>query len=236
MDPAAPTYEDIRRAVAAHGLAVRGGFHATEFDRVPAHESGAKSVSLVLVGMTAESGWSAFETARERAQRSNPLDRFSERVIGTLARELAAEALFPFRGPPWLPFQRWAVRAERAAPSPLGLVIHANYGLWHGYRGALSFAHAVTGLPQRVDWRSPCLDCAEQPCLRACPVDAFTAHGFSSAACAGQLGADPEPCLDAGCLSRAACPVAPQARYSLAQRRFHMQAFRDNLLDGQDDD
>ena len=157
---------------------------------------------------------------------SDPLDRFSQRAIGELADGLGAEALFPFSGPPWLPFQAWASRAEQVAPTPLGLLMHAEHGLWHGYRGALVFAHALAGLPQRPPWRSPCLECAETPCLSACPVDAFDGTGFAPGACAEQLARDAEPCLDAGCLARAACPVAPAAHYPRAQRRFHMQAFQ----------
>ena len=44
-------------------------------------------------------------------------------------------ALFPFSCPPFLPFLRWAERAEVVFPSPSGPLIHPVYGLWHTYRG-----------------------------------------------------------------------------------------------------
>src|SRR4030095_137820 len=43
---------------------------------------------------------------------------------------------------------RWAMRAEAVAPSPLGILIHPDYGLWHAYRGALAFAERLA-LPPR---------------------------------------------------------------------------------------
>ena len=45
-------------------------------------------------------------------------------MIEALARELGGKALFPFGGPPFLPFQRWAQRAEPVHSSPIGLLIH----------------------------------------------------------------------------------------------------------------
>ncbi len=41
--------------------------------------------------------------------------------------------------------------AEGLKPSPLGLLMHPEYGLWHGYRGAILFGEAgidnATGAP-----------------------------------------------------------------------------------------
>jgi hypothetical protein len=62
--------------------------------------------------------------------------------------------VFPFERP-YLPFQRRAMRAEACYPSPLGLLIHPDYGLWHGYRGALLFAAAIE-LPPSGRRASPC--------------------------------------------------------------------------------
>jgi hypothetical protein len=49
-----------------------------------------------------------------RDGRPDPIDRWSRRVIGHMACDLGAKALFPFGGPPWHPFIAWAKR--RAAP------------------------------------------------------------------------------------------------------------------------
>ena len=78
---------------------------------------------------------------------ADPLDRFSRRVVGALARALGVTALYPFGGPPHLPFQQWAQRAEPVHPSPIGVLIHPVYGPWHSYRGALGFVHALDVAP-----------------------------------------------------------------------------------------
>ena len=71
-----------------------------------------------------------------------------------------------------------------------------------------------------------CASCSGQPCLRACPVSAYTGETFLLDACASHLhsgqGAD---CMQAGCLARRACPVAQEQRYSPEHAAFHMQAF-----------
>ena len=60
-------------------------------------------------------------------------------VVGDLARDLDARAVYPFdMDPPW-PFLTWARAANAGHISPLGLNIHPAYGLWHAYRAALLF-------------------------------------------------------------------------------------------------
>jgi hypothetical protein len=132
--------------------------------------------------------------------------------------------VFPFQRP-YLPFQRWAMRAAACHPSPLGLLIHPDYGLWHGYRGALLFAAALE-LPPPDRRASPCDNCADRPCLAACPVGAFDAAAYDIPGCTRHLARAPEPdCMHIGCLARHACPVGRDYRYAPAQARFHMLAF-----------
>jgi hypothetical protein len=125
-----------------------------------------------------------------------------------------------------LPFQRWAQRAEPVFPSPIGMLIHPEHGLWHAYRGALAFAGEIAGLPPRGAAHSPCDSCADKPCLTTCPVGAFGPEGYDVPACAAHLrrpaGAD---CMGLGCRARRACPVGRQATYLPEQAAFHMAAF-----------
>jgi hypothetical protein len=181
--------------------------------------------TLVLVGVVGESSWDAFQAAEESRLSPDPLDRWSRRVVGELAAELGGEALFPFGGPPFLPFIRWARRAEAVYPSPIGPLIHPDYGLWHAYRGALAFADAIDLPP--VDTRPrPCDTCADKPCLSTCPVGAFSVQGYDVPACIEHIGgARGGECLGAGCLARRACPVGVTYRYAAAQMGFHMRAF-----------
>jgi hypothetical protein len=217
----------LAKAAAASGLRLRGGFRVAPADAVPALPDGRAAASLALLGPVGGSLWPAFSASPEaRDGVGDPLDRWSRRIVDGLAAQFAAQALYPFGGPPYLPFQRWAMRADSVAPSPLGILIHPEYGLWHGYRGALAFAEPIDwpAAPRRA---SPCESCAEKPCLSACPVGAFTGPSFRVDACRGHLerpaGA---PCLGAGCLARGACPVGRDHAYPAEQIQFHINAFR----------
>ena len=218
-------YASVCRAVEATGLTPRGGFHPEDGDGVPALADGRAPGTVVLVGVVGHSAWDAFRGSDESRAASNPLDRWSRRVVTALAAELGAAPLFPFGGPPFLPFLRWARRAEAVHPSPIGPLIHPDYGLWHAYRGALAFAEAMT-LPAADERPRPCDTCADKPCLSTCPVDAFGADGYDVPACIGHIGAAAgRECLHRGCLARRACPVGVAYRYAPEQMAFHMRAF-----------
>jgi len=112
--------ESILSTVSRAGLIARGAFLLADGERAGAL---ADVRTIVLVGMAGSMGWDAFAAsfeARDGADR--PLDRFSHRVIGALAEDFDAVALFPFGGPPHWPFQQWARRAEPVHPSPIGLL------------------------------------------------------------------------------------------------------------------
>ena len=133
--------ETVFSAIEWAGLAARGAFFLADDERV-APVAGARTI--VLIGMAGHMGWDAFAASPEaRDGADHPLDRFSRRVIGALAEDFDAVALFPFGGPPHWPFQQWARRAEPVHPSPIGLLTHPRFGLWHSYRGALGFAEAL---------------------------------------------------------------------------------------------
>jgi ferredoxin len=215
--------ETVLAAIEGAGLVARGALRLSDSERTGAL---ADVRTIVLAGFVGRDGWDAFAASAEAADGvAHPLDRWSRRVIEALARDLGAKALFPFDGPPFRPFQQWAMRAEPVHPSPIGLLIHPTYGLWHSYRGALGFREAVDA-PEPAAAPSPCDSCRERPCLNACPVGAFSPAGYDVAACAGYLedaaGAD---CMSAGCGARRACPVGAAHAYEPEQANFTMRAF-----------
>lgn len=216
------TLEAVKHAIVAKGLAFRGAFHPDTNDLPGGMDAG----TLALVGFVGRNQWPAFASSPEANDSApDPLDRWSRRVIGGLAEELGADAIFPFGGPPWAPFLRWAQLAEPVYPSPLGMLIHPDWGLWHSWRGALAFSERID-IPLRDDRASPCLSCEEKPCLAACPVGAFDKEGYNVAACAAHIeapqGAD---CLDRGCRARLACPVGAEHRYGADQAGFFMNSY-----------
>ncbi len=217
---------DIRQAIEPSGLVLRGGFSPVPGDGVPAMRGGSKCASLVLLGNIGGSIWPAFSASPEmRDGRSHALDRWTRRIIDSVADRLGAEALYPFGGPPSFPFQRWAQRAEPVAPSPIGILIHPDHGLWHAYRGALAFASALD-LPAMKPRSRPCDSCVERPCLTACPVAAFKPEGYDVAACRRHVASPAgQTCREGGCLARLACPVGRALAYPPAEMGFHMAAF-----------
>ena len=216
---------EIERSLQEAGLTPRGAFIPAGGDGVPALAADTPARTVVLAGNAGPQMWRAFDAAR--AVHPMTLDAWSANVLTGVAARLGARAVFPFERP-YLPFQRWAMRAEACHVSPLGLLIHPDYGLWHGYRGALLFAAAIE-LPPPDRRASPCASCADRPCLTACPAGAFNGTAYDVPACARHLPGMPQPdCMDRGCLARHACPIGRDYHYAPAQARFHMQAFLHN--------
>ena len=213
--------EAISRAAAAlarYGLGVVGAFHPDASDGSPEGTG-----TLVLVGGQGDAMWRIFTQSPEFVDgRPDPLDRWSRRVIEDVATGLDARALFPFGGPPWLPFPRWAERGEGARPSPVAMLVSASRGLWLSYRGALAFPDRLALAPPASG--DPCRACP-QPCRSACPVGAFTAAGYDLARCLAHVRSRAgRACHEEGCRVRHACPAGAAARPSAAQCRFHMEA------------
>jgi ferredoxin len=156
-----------------------------------------------MVGNVGQGFWSALQGAPE-SKGSNPIDRWTARVLAGLGDAV----LFPFGGPPHHPFQRWARRADPSlSPSPLGILIHPEFGLWHALRGAVLFRERLK-LPAASAGDTPCDGCATKPCLRTCPVGAFTARDYDTVACRSYLRTlSGQPCMIQGCQARLACPV-----------------------------
>jgi hypothetical protein len=219
------TFHRYAQRIAATGLIVRGAFHVQDKDGVPRTGDGTTGQTLILIGNAGSAFWAAFRQSKEcNDGQPNPLDRWSERVITELADELGACPVFPFGGPPYHPFQRWARRAESLPQSPMGMLIHPEYGLWHAYRGALIVDQPLRDLAPAPDAESPCLSCPDQPCLHTCPVDAFRPEGFNADQCTQHLSG-PNDCLEQGCLARNACPAGKPFRYAKEQHQFHLNAF-----------
>ena len=202
--------------LASHGLCVLGGFHATAEDAMP-----KGTQTLLMLGPTPDF-WPHLHTQPEWDGAADPVDRWSRRVIGRIACDLGAKALFPFGGPPWHPFYRWSLRTGAVWDSPVRLLVHGTQGLMVSFRGALALKEHVD-LPPAL--RRPCDDCA-QPCLTACPVGALDGVGYDVPACHASLdtsaGAD---CMNAGCAVRRACPVSQTYARMPEQSAYHMRQF-----------
>ena len=216
------TLETFLARLAPNGLAFRGGFHPEPGN---SQEVPQNTRTVLLIGMVGRHGWAEFSASPEFGDGlPDPLDRWSKRLIDALALECQATALYPFGGPPYHPFQRWARRAEPVSASSLGLLIHPRYGLSHSYRGALALREHMD-LPAPETAALPCETCLTKPCLSACPAGAFTVAGYDLGACTTHLKSESQSCTLRGCAARLACPIGADFRQDETQIRFHMNAF-----------
>jgi hypothetical protein len=223
--PAGLTFAALENAANARGLAVRGAFHPAADEFASNLPQQVVAGTLVLLGFTGSLQWSAFAASVEaRDGMADPLDRWSRRVVGELARRYAAFDIYPSGNPRW-PFQQLAQRCETVRPSPIGLLIHPRWGLWHAYRGGLIFDQRID-LPTSAVAEHPCDGCAAKPCLTSCPVDAFKDGAFDVEACTNHVqSAAGVECRERGCRARRACPIGAEWKYGEEHARFHMDAF-----------
>ena len=217
------TLAEIDRLLAGTGLFVRGAFHAAPEDGVRPLADGHAAETVVLVGNAGKAMWSAFRRDVPDLGGKDPLDTWVDAHLERTAAVLGAEIVFATRKP-WPPIQRWAMKAGGVHRSPVGILIHPEFGLWHVYRGALLFARKLV-LPSTQTADSPCDSCAAKPCLRACPAEAFKPDRFDMHACVSHVESPKgKACATGGCLARRACPVGRAHAYVPEEGAFHMAA------------
>lgn len=178
--------------------------------------------TIYLLAPDAKGFWPAFTRSPEYADGApDPLDRYSKRLIGSLAEVLGGRAVFPSDGPPYPPFIAWALESGHAWASPVGFLVGDRQGLWLSFRGALRVS-GERDLPGRGG--NPCESCDGQPCRKACPVGAVSGGSYDVQTCRDWLdeGGD---CMQTGCAVRRACPVSRRYGRLQAQSAFHMRAF-----------
>jgi len=208
-------YDDIEPHLKPLGLCLRGGFYDDK-----------RKQTIVLIGNVGSDIWDPFSQDIENRVEPDPLDHWTKVHLSKIADILNVDVIFPFEGPDYAPFQQWAMRADCVYPSPIGPLIHPEYGLWHAYRGAFIFNSTLDDLPKRSNEASPCDRCIDKPCLSSCPASVFEKGNYDVPLCIAYLQADrEEKCLNLGCLARRACPVGTQYQYIPAHSSFHMRRF-----------
>ena len=214
------TPDALEQAAHAAGLCLRG-FFAPDPDAVL--PDGTQT--LVLLGPDEPRFWPLFAASDEYLNAvPDPMDAWSKRVIGALARDWGGTAVFPSDGPPWPPFTRWATACGEAWEAPVGLLVHHQAGLFLSFRGAIALPFAIT---QHTAFQRPCDTCTDQPCTTACPVGAMAAkQPYDVTRCQTYLRTDAgADCRTNGCRVRRACPVSQQITRHPEQAAFHMRAF-----------
>lgn len=104
--------------------------------------------------------------------------------------------------------------------SPLGIGLHPIFGTWFAYRVVVAAnlelePEALSGV------EAPCMTCADQPCVAACPANAVSSKAaFDLDACSA-FRLRPGSVCATRCLAREACPVGTMYRYDEDQVEYH---------------
>lgn len=221
-----PAAAELDRVLAAAGFLCLGRFLPSEDSQVPPLAGGDRPTELMLIGSTGPALWPCLLESPEWADgTADPLDRYTLRVLSAIARQHGFEAVFPFQGPPYRPFQQWALSCGGFSPSPMGVLAHCDYGPWAGFRAAFMRAGPCDA-PGATERSGPCKTCKDKPCIAACPANALSlSGGYDVPACRDQLAASPDLDCWSGCLARRACPYGTPHRQNPDNARFHMESF-----------
>lgn len=224
MDAAGATR--LAKQLARSGFLALGGFHPVTADAAPEAAPGKPTRTLLLIGNAGPALWNILRDAPEsRDIYPDPLDRFTRRILTEVAEDFGLGVAFPFGGPPWHPFQRWALKVGHFSPSPVGVLAHAVYGPWVAFRAAL-LSQDLFGTFQAGGRPGPCVNCRTKPCIQACPAEALSEeHGYDVPRCRVHVTASPGAVCLTGCLARRACPVGMTYAQTPDQAKFHMTAF-----------
>jgi len=222
----------LRSETGMEVLGLTSGRHAEAAANTLGEDVPTGGKVLALVGNAGPAMWECFAEEMADALSAseklpNPMDRWTKAKLTALSERLRVPVFFPFGGPPWHPFIGWAMASDRLHQSPLGLSIHPTFGLWHAYRGAflVPSENPEERPAQEKKAAAPCESCVDQPCLNACPVEAFKPTGYDYAACKDYVRAEGTACGTNGCAARKACPIGREFLYTAPQIRFHMGAF-----------
>ncbi|MCB0129437.1 MAG: hypothetical protein KDD78_01250 [Caldilineaceae bacterium] len=196
---------------------------------------------LVLLGNGGRAFWHALtadQAATKRPPTEHPAEHPTEHPVDSFSLHLAREFVVhcggnpddprsmemlypaPAEQPFPLSLQALGEFVNWVHPSPLGLGIHPEFGLWNAYRAAF-----LTDLPLPVTvaapHASPCAACQEKPCVTTCPAAAVEAEaGLDLWGCSHFRLVTDSPCAER-CLARLACPVGADHRYRADQIAYH---------------
>lgn len=179
--------------------------------------------TLICIGNAGRGMWDALMASGP--DREHPVNVFTSRVIGEFVNRFLPGgetiSLFPSTTRVF-PVQKLGEWLGWVHPSPVGVGIHAKYGLWHAYRSVLLTTISLPETPREYP-PSPCESCRDKPCISVCPAGAVkdSVHRmdtFDVTSCALFRLRENSICRDK-CLSRLSCPVGREYKYPMAQMK-----------------
>ncbi|MCP5099403.1 MAG: hypothetical protein GY943_27935 [Chloroflexi bacterium] len=178
---------------------------------------------LLLLGHGGTTLWHSMTTTDW--EMANPIDHYSIKISQTfITKHLLnkqAVRLYPLTEF-IIPLQQLGEHAGWCHSSPLGLGISPKFGVWYAYRTAY-LINAPLPIITATRQASPCNSCERKPCLTACPAKALHPYNpINISACAAHRLRPHSSCVNQ-CLSRLACPIAPEHQYSIEQISYHYE-------------
>ncbi|MCV0429220.1 MAG: hypothetical protein K5905_27535 [Roseibium sp.] len=224
ISPAAATFN---KDLAAAGFLCLGGFEPDANAGMPEMQGDERTKALLLIGSTGPSLWPVFTRSTEYSDDApHALDRYTKRVLTDLANTNGFRVLFPFEGPPYYPFQQWAIKCGGFSQSPMGVLAHRDYGPWSGFRAVFLSPDRQPHFIGPATMQGPCETCQDKPCLSVCPANALSREaGYDVPSCRAHLEATENAECLSGCLARRACPFGAEHQQEAATARFHMRSF-----------
>jgi epoxyqueuosine reductase len=172
---------------------------------------------LILLGHAGKQLWECVKAADMPGE--HPIDDYTVQTIKQVFSEQFADRRYRilYPGDASVGLQQLGKLAGWHHPSPFMVGIDGEWGSWFAYRAAiLANTDFLPFFP--VDRGNPCLSCAKQPCISACPAAAMANGRFSLTQCISYREAKQSACQFT-CLARIACPVGSAHRYDDAQLR-----------------
>lgn len=150
----------------------------------------------------------------------NPIEKYSIELIKNF--DPNAVILFPNEDFHF-PLQKLGRLLNLSTPSPLGLDLNVEYGIWFAFRGAFITKKKVD-LTTPLNAISPCENCSEKPCIKNCPAKATKSNtAFNVNKCNDYRVSAESICADK-CLARLSCPYKIEHQYSAEQTKYHMNS------------
>jgi hypothetical protein len=215
----------VNRDLETAGFNLTGTLPAAEYDAtVPGpwriEETCPGARGILVVGNAGKALWPRFRSSPEAALRSNPLDRYTARILREVTSRFGEPRGFALytekRQDRYLPLVPLARRAGFGSPGRVGVLLHPLYGPWISIRGVLF-------IPDEVPIREappfdPCTGCPA-PCADACHGGAVSEGGLEVTRCF-RAKILKSPCRTA-CDARSACIVGPEHAFPRDQIAHH---------------
>lgn len=198
----------------------------------PACALEARFRQLHLFGHAGSKMWAAMQKAGA-AKAPEPVDSFSAHLVRRYFEDVLEcpdyRLLIP-GGDRVLPLQKLGELAGWHHASPFNIGVNRKWGSWFAYR-AVALATTDLAPTTREDWGAPCEACIPKPCISQCPASALDNGSLDLELCIDYRLQEGSRCRSR-CLSREACPVATEHRYSPEQICYHytcsMQTIRNS--------